>query len=60
MKDISIYSVNDSQITVVIPQDAQIITVEPTPTKSLFQNEIYWQPSQASMAFPKVVFKKGE
>lgn len=59
LKDISIYSVNDSQITVVVPQDAQVLTIEPTPTK-IVSNQIYWQPSQASMTFPKVVFKKGE
>lgn len=59
LKDISIYSVNDSQITVVVPQDAQILTIEPTPTK-IVSNQIYWQPTQSSMVFPKVVFKKGE
>lgn len=59
LKDISIYSVNDSQITVIIPQDAQILTIEPTPTK-VVSNQIYWQPSQASMIFPRVIFKKGE
>ncbi|MEJ5230262.1 MAG: DUF4897 domain-containing protein [Pseudothermotoga sp.] len=59
LKDITIYSVGDSEIVVVVPEDAQILSMEPTPTKVVL-NEIYWQPGQASMVFPKVVFKKGD
>jgi len=59
LKDITIYSVGDSEIVVVVPEDAQILTAEPTPTKIIL-NQIYWQPGQASMVFPKVVFKKGD
>jgi hypothetical protein len=59
LKDISIYSVNDSQIVVVVPEGADILTIEPTPTK-IVENAIYWQPSESSMSFPRVIFKEGE
>jgi len=58
LKDLSINAVADSEIVVVLPEDAIVLSVEPTPTKAL-NNQIYWKPT-GSMSFPRVVFRKGE
>ncbi|HBT40013.1 MAG: DUF4897 domain-containing protein [Pseudothermotoga sp.] len=58
LKDVSINAVADSEIVVVIPEDAVVLSVEPTPVRTL-DNQIYWKPA-GSMTFPRVVFKKGE
>ncbi len=59
MKDLTISGSNDSEIVIVIPTDAVIVTVEPTPTK-IVDNQIYWQSIGPRMSFPRVVFKRGE
>ncbi|WP_448521897.1 DUF4897 domain-containing protein [Pseudothermotoga sp.] len=56
LKDVSINAVADSEIVVVVPQDAVLLSVEPTPVRTL-DNQIYWKPT-GSMSFPRVVFKK--
>ncbi|AEH52036.1 DUF4897 domain-containing protein [Pseudothermotoga thermarum] len=59
MKDITLSASGDSEIVIVIPKDAVVVSVEPTPTK-IVENQIYWQPIGSRMAFPRVVFKRGE
>lgn len=58
LKDLSINAVSDSEIVVIIPEDAVLISAEPTPVRTV-GNQIYWKPT-GSMNFPRVVFKKGE
>ncbi|MCS7174250.1 DUF4897 domain-containing protein [Pseudothermotoga sp.] len=58
LKDISINAVSDSEIVVVVPEDAVLLSVEPTPAKTV-GNHIYWKPT-GSMNFPRVVFRKGD
>ncbi len=59
MKDLTIAGTNDSEIVVVVPLDAEIITIDPTPTK-VVDNQIYWQSIGPKMSFPRVIFKRGE
>lgn len=58
LKDLSINAVADSEIVVIVPEDAIVLSVEPTPVKTV-DNQIYWKPT-GSMRFPRVVFRKGE
>jgi len=59
LKDISIYSVKDSEVTMALPRDAIVVSAQPTPTK-VVENQLYWYPQEESMVFPAVRFKKGE
>ena len=59
MDDLVLNVAGDSEIRVVIPDDATLIGVSPTPLKVL-DNEIVWKPQSGGMKFPEVEFKRSK
>ena len=56
MGSLTLNIAGDSEVSLKIPRDATIVSIEPTPT-SIVGKTIKWKPN-GPMLFPRVIFKK--
>ncbi len=58
MGDLMLNVAGDSEIRMVLPKDATVLSVEPTPTKFVGRDIVWIPQAGKGMVFPKVRFKR--